>query len=324
MIIKKNYKIMGCKIMLKSNCNQENLFNLDTLISQFITEKKCRNLSEHSIIYYKDTLDKFSNWFYENKYEILDKNVINDYIAYLFSQNLKETSINSNLRAIRTFVNYLINENILEKPFKVKLIKEREYIKETYSEEDLKRLLKVPNKKDRFPIWRCWAIINFVLATGSRLGTIINIRLGDLDFDNDIVTLKHTKNKKPQIIPMSDNLKKVLHKYISTWFEAENDDFLFPAIKGSKATEECIKHSIYKYNKSKGVENTSIHAFRHTFAKMWILNGGDVFRLQKILGHSSIDMTQRYVNIYGNDLKRDFDKFNPLDNISSNNYIKRK
>ena len=56
---------------------------------------------------------------------------------------------------------------------------------------------------------------------------------------------------------------------------------------------------------------------RHTFAKKWILNGGDIMRLQTILGHSSIEMVKEYVNMFGGDLKKDFDKFNPLESMKA-------
>jgi integrase/recombinase XerD len=79
-----------------------------------------------------------------------------------------------------------------------------------------------------------------------------------------------------------------------------------------------LEYEIAKYNKSRGVERTSIHVFRRNFAKQWVLNGGDIFRLQKILGHRSLDMVRRYADMYGNDLHRDFDNFNALDNYLGN------
>lgn len=73
-----------------------------------------------------------------------------------------------------------------------------------------------------------------------------------------------------------------------------------------------------RYNRSRGVEKTSAHLYRHTFAKKWIMNGGDIFRLQKILGHSDLSVVKEYVQIFGTDLAVDFDKFNPLDRMELN------
>ena len=69
------------------------------------------------------------------------------------------------------------------------------------------------------------------------------------------------------------------------------------------------------YNRNRGVKKTSAHLYRHTFAKRWILNGGDIFRLQKILGHSDLAVVKEYVEMFGQDLSRDFGKFNPLDTL---------
>lgn len=78
----------------------------------------------------------------------------------------------------------------------------------------------------------------------------------------------------------------------------------------------ALQGQIQDYNIAHGVSKTSAHLFRSSFAKAYILNGGDAFRLQKLLGHANITTTQIYVNMFGTDLQRDFDKFNPLDNLS--------
>lgn len=68
-----------------------------------------------------------------------------------------------------------------------------------------------------------------------------------------------------------------------------------------------------------GVNVTSIHSFRHTFAKNWILSGGDIVRLKTIMGHSNIAVTNEYLAMFGQDLQMDFEKFNPLDNLKNRN-----
>lgn len=69
----------------------------------------------------------------------------------------------------------------------------------------------------------------------------------------------------------------------------------------------------------RGIDKTSCHTFRHTFAKNWVMSGGDVFRLQKILEHSDLTVTREYVAMFGQDLQMNFEKFNLLDNLKGKN-----
>ena len=111
---------------------------------------------------------------------------------------------------------------------------------------------------------------------------------------------------------MSKELKSVLQEYLQ-YRQGEPEDYLFCNAYGQQLTRYAMVSCIQVYNHNRGVEKTSIHLFRHTFAKNWIINGGDIFHLQKILGHSTLGMVKNYVAIYGGDLKRDYDKFSVLD-----------
>ena len=88
-----------------------------------------------------------------------------------------------------------------------------------------------------------------------------------------------------------------------------------PSYEGNQLNLRSFQGPIRRYNISRGVTKTSVHLFRHTFAKNFILAGGGMVQLQALLGHSTMDMTRHYVNIYGTDLKRNFEMLNPLDNI---------
>ena len=81
------------------------------------------------------------------------------------------------------------------------------------------------------------------------------------------------------------------------------------------ALETAVRH----FNIGRGVTKTSLHLFRHTFAKNYILAGGGMVQLQAILGHSTLDMTRKYVNLYGQDIQRDFNRLNPLNNVIARN-----
>jgi integrase/recombinase XerD len=81
---------------------------------------------------------------------------------------------------------------------------------------------------------------------------------------------------------------------------------------------------LYEYNKRRGVETTGIHRYRHTFAKQWITNGGNVVSLSKLLGHSSLDITQNYINLLVSDIAHQVDEFNVLDKFYGREHIQIK
>ncbi|MBP2026719.1 integrase [Acetoanaerobium pronyense] len=149
------------------------------------------------------------------------------------------------------------------------------------------------------------------MATGCRASTLRNIKIEDIDMKNKEIIFKHAKNRRQHIIPLADILQDVLKEYLIIR-DGMPHDWLFCSRTGEKITKNCLTNSIITYNRRLGVERTGIHTFRHTFAKFWILNNGDVFRLQKILGHKNFEMTRMYVNMFGQDLKYKFDEYNPL------------
>ena len=86
-----------------------------------------------------------------------------------------------------------------------------------------------------------------------------------------------------------------------------------------RCSKAAIERIIGLLGKRSGISRPLFpHLFRHTFAKKYLLAGGDVFRLQKLMGHSDISVTKEYVEMFSEDLKIDYDRFNPLDNFIGN------
>jgi integrase/recombinase XerD len=218
------------------------------------------------------------------------------------------------VRHIRAFV-YYCQERGWIPHFKVTVPKADKKVKETYTVDELNVLLKRPNvKKCSFSEYKTWAFENYLLATGNRLATALNVKIKDVDFDNNVLHLCQTKNRRQQIIPLSNKLALVLKEYLEIR-GGESDDFLFCNEYGEKASDRTYQQLVRRYNIKRNVNRTSIHVFRHTFAKQWILNSGDIARLQSIMGHSSLSVTNEYLQMFGQDLQADFDRFNPLDNL---------
>jgi integrase/recombinase XerD len=297
-----------------------NYSTIKQAFAEYQKYNKLRNLAEQTLIHKEEQIKKFFKFIDDDNFLIkdVDKKVIEQFTFSLLEEDIKAVTANTYLRNLRAFINWCSNNNYLQ-PIKFTMLKVDDEIKETYSESQLRILLEKPDiKKCSFVEYRSWVLINYLISTGNRLNTIINIKISDIDFDNEMISLKQVKNRKQQIIPLSHNVIGILKEYLS-YRKGNPDDYLFVNIYGEQLTSGAVEKSIAKYNTERNVNITSIHAFRHSFGKMFILNGGDVFRLQKLMSHKDISTTRIYVNLYGEDLKEGYEKYNPLDVMLSKN-----
>lgn len=132
------------------------------------------------------------------------------------------------------------------------------------------------------------------------------------DLDGGVVFYRHTKNRKAQVIPLCSPMIAILREY-GRYRGGEPTDYLFCTETGTQLTENGLRQSIARYNMRCGVQKTSIHLFRHTFVRKYLIDcGGDAFTLQKLLGHSTLAMTKHYCAIYDADLTKNYDNFSPL------------
>jgi len=284
---------------------------------RYIRLKKLANLSEETIRDYEVSFRYFTRFFNPSRpCSDITKDTVYDYIEHLQQNtNANPTTINTYLKGLRTLLYYFMGEGWISK-FKMELLRVEKNVKETYTEEELEKLLCKPNlKKCGFSEYRTWVLSNYLFATGNRIRTALNVRISDLDFANQLILLATTKNKRQQIVPMSNQLSGILQEYL-LYRKGEPGDFLFCSVHGKQLTRDGATTVLYRYNKKRGVEKTSAHAYRHTFAKYWILNHGDSFRLQKLLGHRSMEMVRNYVEMFNDDLQKDYECFNPLDNFA--------
>ena len=248
---------------------------------------------------------------------LLDKDFELNFKRFLENQGCNPRTINSYFRAYRAFAYYCMDEGWIPVR-KISIKTSKAPIKQVYSEEELKKLLKKPKTSD-FTEYRNWVIINYLLATGNRLSSIVALNIEDVDFENGYINVNTQKNKKPVTIPLVSQIKRVLKEYVNLYRNPMEDDVfssdpLFCNRFGERLTTDGLKNAICKYNTKRGVDKTSIHLFRHTFAKDWIIRGGDLFSLQKMLGHSSLDMVKNYANLYSQDIKSKAEEFSFLSN----------
>ena len=279
----------------------------------YIVDCKARNLRDGTIKHYRDAFKQIFKYLDKNMLiEDMTKEVFADFmLALRENKAVNEMSIYTYSRDLKTVMYFFMEQGWLER-YKIKLAKTDKQPIETYTDEDLRKLLKKPNLKQcSFTEYKAWVIVNFLLSTGVRQNSLANIKIKDIDFDNKVVYVNITKNRKPLIVPLNDDIIQILKEYLR-YRNGERDDYLFCNIFGKKLVRSTLYHSLWQYNKGRGVETTGLHRFRHTFAKKWVLMGGNVVTLSKILGHHSLEITQNYLNILTCDMQDDVEKFNIL------------
>lgn len=287
----------------------------------YISEKTLKNYSESTI---KGKISHMGIFFTYVEPSRLIMNIDEDDVAIFIKSkledNVKPISINSYLRCVRAFFKWCYAKNYTSKEIPVIMLEQQEINKKTYSDEELERLLEKPNLNTcNFATYRDWVIVNFILASGCRRGTVRCIKIDDIHIKEDYFEINTSKNKKAQILPIALALKPILIEYMEIR-GGEGSDFLFCNTYGKQMTSGGLSHSIAKYCHSRGSDVKSIHALRHTFAKKAIIDCHmDVFRLKKMLNHSSIKTTEGYVRMYDEELLKHNDEFNPLNMLAKKN-----
>lgn len=290
-------------------------FYLDDLsfsdaFEEFLTAKEAAGLSPATIRGYRGHLGAILKYMPDVRISELTDQYIRRVVAEMARSDLSRNSIRSYTATLASFFSWMREEGLCD--VKIALFRGEESVKETYSREDLERLLKRPKRRCHFGEFRTWVIINLLVNNGCRASTVRAIQVGDVDLDRKVIRCRHTKNRQALTLPLSTDLVEVLDEYLRIR-KGDPDDPLFPDLNGQMMSSGCLRNAVRRYNLERGVKMTSIHAFRHTFARFYLVEcQGNALMLQRLLGHRTLDMTKKYVRIFDADLVSDFQDKSPL------------
>ena len=235
-------------------------------------------------------------------------------------RGLSSHTINCYLRSIRAFWSWLISEEIIDdNPFlKVKLPKPLRKVIPTFSESQILQLLSVINIGTPEG-YRNYAIILTLLDTALRVSELTTVKMDDLWLDEGLLKVMG-KGGKERFIPIGREVQRMLWRYINRHRPRplnQNFDFLFLTKDGRKMTKGRIELIIKEYGEKAGIIGIrcSPHTLRHTAAVSYLRNGGDVFSLQRLLGHTTLEMTRHYCELADIDVKKAHLTASPVDNL---------
>jgi len=222
---------------------------------------------------------------------------------------LAPVSVAGYVRTLRVLGNWLAAEGLAEAAALRGLRRPRvpHKIIEPVADDVLRRLLAVATVRDR-------AIVLLMLDTGLRVSEVAGLRLGDLRSDGTVKV--NGKGSKERITPVGSTARTAIVRYLGQRGPGQPDDALFLGRKG-EISARGLQHMVRRLKGRVGVTGRlSPHSLRHTFARSYLVNGGDVFSLQRILGHTSLDMVKRYVALADVDLVTRHAAASPADRLA--------
>lgn len=294
----------------------------DEAVRLFIADGERRGLRPDTISYYQTKAGLFRRWLLtQDKIDFISKVTrqdIDNHVEYLQQErHLSNNGINTRLRAIRALFGYLYDSKyIRNNPMKgYPLLKVRKGNIEAFTMKQLRQLLNAPNRRT-FTGVRDYTYILLLLETGIRLSESASILVEDVKLSEGVIFIRHTKNNLHRYVPIQAKMKEQLRRYLKLRGTCETNH-LFITIDGEAMSRSGLQRIVAKHGKAAEIKGVrcSPHTLRHTFAKLSVMNGAGVFELQRILGHSTMEMVRLYVNLYASDVYEKHKDFSPLKNL---------
>ena len=235
-------------------------------------------------------------------------------------RGLSGHTVNTYMRSIRVFWSWLVEEeSIASSPFsRLKIPKPPKKIMTTFSQSQIESLLGVMHGSAES--YRDMGIVLTLLDTGLRVNELINLKVENVWLEEGLIKVLGKGNKE-RLVPIGKQIRKLLWRYI-TQYRPEparpNLDNLFLTRDGRPLNKNRVDSIMKHYGRMAGPTGVrcSPHTLRHTFAINFLRNDGDIFSLQKILGHSSLEMTRRYCELANVDIKKAHAIASPVDNLA--------
>lgn len=313
-------------------------FKYEETVELFLDDKRLQKRSDKTIKTYKQTLGHFAKYCTEQGYSGNEEDCVRDYVRWLTFEKTKwddhptnhseiigvsARSVNNSIRVLRVFYNWAIKKKHIGNNPAQEVGLQTEDIEtfEIFSDDEIEAILAAPRRRTYTGL-RDYVMMVLMTDTGMRVGEMSLLVRGDFDLTYRQIGMRAeiTKNRRARNVPISRttaDLLRDLFEYIGIG-DDEDDEFVFLTQFGERFQGDTFAKMLKNYAKRSLVPikaRVSPHTFRHYFAIKFLRNGGDPFALMKILGHTDIAMTQKYVRYASADIKEVHDKASPVESL---------
>ena len=290
------------------------------VLDKFITNQKVIGNTKETIEYYKKRIGYFIDFIKDKDIDDVVIDDYNSYAIYLINKitnkgtNLSSATIKTTLNASKIFLKYAYDNKYMINDV-YKNIKPYKQVKKTIvvlSTEDISKLL---NSQNEFTIvgLRNLLAISLMLDAGLRVSEVVNLNVEDISKELGVIKV-FGKGKKERLVPLTDSIIKYYDKYVFLTSLYSGALFL-DSDTGLRMTSSGISQMLRRIKKEQHFIKLHPHYLRHTFATLFLVNGGDPVHLQLILGHTTLYMTEQYLHLANQMTLQKQKKFSPLTNI---------
>jgi integrase/recombinase XerD len=276
---------------------------LTSLFEQFLRERRyLKNVTSKTEDWYRSAFDALTRTVLVATPADLNKAALTSFVIGLRERGLSPVSCNTWAKALNAFFTWLHAEGHVAACLRIQPQRTEKRILQTLTDEQLRRL--VTFKPKTTAQWRAYALACTLTDTGIRIEETLGLRPGDLDFDNLLLKVR-AKGRKERLVPFSSELRRVLFRWQQR-VERERwaGDLVFATAMGTRLIQRNALRAHYLLLARLDIPKSGFHRLRHTFATSYLQHGGDVVRLSRVLGHSQITTTMRYLHLVTEDLQR--------------------
>lgn len=308
-------------------------FPLDGWIEGYIQSVEAADRSPRTVQFYRWGLRHFSWWSDRQGYTALDgfePRALRQFLIYLKQPErwdsgwhparkpLAPASVDAYVRALKAFASWLVEEGALESnPFgRVKTPRRPAKQPVPLTTEEVKALLAACRQhrggQQLGPVYdhRDYALVLTLLDSGLRVSELLSMRRRSVSPSGSVTVMG--KGRRERTVQVGQRTRRAIHRYIAE--RTDTSDALWMGIRGP-LTSEGVRDMLRDRVRMAGITHVNPHRLRHTFGPLFILNGGDPFTLQRILGHSSLEMTRRYVLLADRDIADSHRRNSPADRL---------
>jgi site-specific recombinase XerD len=231
-------------------------------------------------------------------------------------QKLSPNTVETYARGVRAFFGQLFREGLIDtNPMqKVKMPRVPKKVVPTFNERELERLLAAPDKHTDTG-FRDYTLLLIFIDTAARLSEIANLGVDDVDLEQGYLKVMG-KGSKERYIPIGHKVARALLKYrMKHRPEPVGTDRFFLNRGGRPLDPGRIEKIVVECGRKANLKRCHPHKLRHSSSVMYLRNGGDVFSLQKKLGHSSLEMTRHYANLADSDVRAQHLRYGVADRL---------